>query len=335
MLIGELSERSGISTRMLRHYDRIGLVSPTGRTHGGYRVYTEENARRLFHVEGLRSLGLSLAEIADVLGDLAFDPAPMIEQMITSTRNRIAQEEQLLGRLERVRGSGPAAWSEVLRTIGLMRALEADDPSVRQRLVLSLDGEAVTDVAALVDAALKEADPNVAGALSRAIARRDDDAIPALVEALDSPDAARRRRAVEALEKLGSSGALAALGDAFAHADPFVRSRAVLTRGALGEADAVPALIALVIEGRYDVEAAETLGLLAAGGSRAHDIAHAIVTELARTPDDARRRLTSALAEIPGEPAETALTALAEDPDRGVALAAASILRVRRGGMRL
>ncbi|KQM82674.1 MerR family transcriptional regulator [Agromyces sp. Leaf222] len=330
MLIGELSERSGISARMLRHYDRIGLVSPTGRTQGGYRDYSEEDARRLFHVEGLRSLGLSLREIAEVLEDLAFDPAPMIEQMIVSTRTRIAQEQELLDRLEQVRGRDPAAWSEVLGTIGLMRALDADDPSARQRLALALDREAETDVAALVDAVLRETDPNVAGALTWAIARRDEDAIPALVRALDAPGADRRRRAVEVLEKLGSPRAHAALGDAVANADPFVGSRAALARGALGDAAAVPALIALIVDGRYDVDAAETLGVLAADGGRAHQIVDAIVREIARTPVAARRRLAAALAEIPGDDAVAALTTIADDPDRGVALAASSVLRMRR-----
>ena len=82
MLIGEVAQRSGISARMLRHYDRIGLVSPSERTTGGYREYSESDIRRLFHVEGLRSLGLSLAQIADVIDDRAFDPAVMVENVI-------------------------------------------------------------------------------------------------------------------------------------------------------------------------------------------------------------------------------------------------------------
>ncbi len=58
MLIGEVAERSGVSPRMLRHYDALGLVSPTARTAGGYREYTSDDLRRLFHVESLRTLGL-------------------------------------------------------------------------------------------------------------------------------------------------------------------------------------------------------------------------------------------------------------------------------------
>ena len=47
MLIGEVARRSGVSTRMLRHYDALGLVRPTGRTIGGYREYSEADIRRM------------------------------------------------------------------------------------------------------------------------------------------------------------------------------------------------------------------------------------------------------------------------------------------------
>lgn len=332
MLIGEVSERSGISARMLRHYDSIGLVSPTGRTHGGYRQYSEEDVRRLFHVEGLRSLGLSLRDIADALGDLAFSPAAMVEQLAARTRDRIAQEEELLDRLGRVQASDPAAWSDVLRTIGLMRGLDAADPSSRQRLVLSLGGEGDRDAAALVEAALSESDPHVAGALDWALARIGDGAVPVLAEALDSPEADRRRRAVTALEKIDSPGASAVLADAVGHPDPFVSGRAALARGRRGEADAVPALVALVVDGRDDVEAADVLAALASAGGRADEIARVIAGELAGAGDAARRRLTGALADIPGTAAHTTLTGLVDDPDRGVALTATYLVRVRESG---
>lgn len=64
MLIGEVAQRSGVSTRMLRHYDSLGLVRPTGRTTGGYREYSDADLERLVQVESLRSLGLSLRDVA-------------------------------------------------------------------------------------------------------------------------------------------------------------------------------------------------------------------------------------------------------------------------------
>lgn len=329
MLIGEVAARSGISARMLRHYDRIGLVSPTGRTHGGYRQYEAQDVRRLFHVEGLRSMGLSLQEVADVLQRLEFDAGPMVDQLVERTRDRIAREEELLRRLTHVRASGPAAWSDVLRTIGLLRGLQADDASARQRLVLALTGRADTDVAPLTEAALAEAEPNVAGALYWSLARQGDDAIPLLAEALDAPDADRRRRAVTALTKIGSPHALTLLAGAFRHPDPFVSARATLVRGALGGADALPGLVALVVEGRDDIEAADTLGLLATRHGHAEDVVRAVRDALADAPVAARQRLAAALAEIPGPDADAMLADLVDDSAPGVALTARGLLGAR------
>ncbi|MFR9802992.1 MerR family transcriptional regulator [Pseudonocardia sp. RS010] len=329
MLIGEVSTQSGISARMLRHYDSIGLVSPTGRTRGGYRQYSEEDVRRLFHVEGLRSLGLSLQDIADVLGDLSFSPAAMVEQLVARTRDRLTREEELLRRLDQVRASEPAAWSDVLRTIGLMRGLDSDDPSARQRFALSFTGEGDRDVVPLVDAALKEAEPNVAGALDWVLARIGDSAVPVLAEALDAPDAARRHRALTALVKIGTPRASAVLADAYRHPDPAVSGRAALVRAERGEADTIPALVALVVEGRDDVDAADALARLASRHDRADEIARALAAALTGATGAARRRLASALAVVPGPKAQATLTGLVDDPDRGVALTASFLLRVR------
>jgi DNA-binding transcriptional MerR regulator len=332
VLIGEVAEQSGLSTRMLRHYDAIGLVSPTGRTQGGYRQYSDEDLRRLFHVEALRSLGLSLQDVADALGDLSFSPAALLEQLVARTRDRLAREEELLRRLGQVQASDPSAWSDVLRTIGLLRGLDASDPSARQRLALSLAGEGDRDAVLLAEAALDEPDPNVAGALTWALARMGDSAIPVLAEALDSPDPDRRHRAVAALGKLDSPGASGVLAEAVRHPDPLVRGRAAIARGRHGGTDAIPALVSLVVEGRDDVDAADVLASLATRSGRGDEIAKALAGELAGASHDVRQRLTTALADVPGPLAEATLARLADDADRRIALTAAAVLRVRRSG---
>ena len=43
MHIGELADRAGMSLRTIRHYDEVGLLVPSGRTTGGFRVYTAED----------------------------------------------------------------------------------------------------------------------------------------------------------------------------------------------------------------------------------------------------------------------------------------------------
>lgn len=329
MLIGEVSRRTGISARMLRHYDRIGLVSPSGRAQSGYRQYSEEDLLRLFHVEGLRSLGLTLNDISAALRDLSFSPAALVEQLVTRTLDRLAQEEELLRRLSQVQASEPTAWSDVMRTIALMRRLADGDPSARQHVALSLTEENGDDVALVVEAVLGEPVANVAGALHWALARIGDSSVPALEEALYSTSAQRRHRAAEALVKIGSTSAITALTNAFPHSDPLVSGRAALARGTRGEADVIPALVTLVVEGRDDVEAADVLAVLADRHGHADEIAEAIDRALTGAPDPARQRLAQALGDIPGPAALDLLDHLRADADPGVAATASFLFRQR------
>ena len=173
MLIGEVAQRSGISSRMLRHYDRTGVVSPSGRTPGGYRYYTDEELRRLFYAEALRSLGLTLKEVAAVLDTPGFVPVTLVEQLIDRTRERIRKHQELLRMLERVHGSDPSDWADVLHTMGLLRGLEATSPSARHRFALSLSDPLGRDVPLLAEAALNEPDPSVAASLRGRLPERE------------------------------------------------------------------------------------------------------------------------------------------------------------------
>lgn len=61
--IGEVAERTGLSLRTLRHYDEIGLLQPSGRTDGGFRLYTQDDVRRLLVIRRMKPLGFTLAEM--------------------------------------------------------------------------------------------------------------------------------------------------------------------------------------------------------------------------------------------------------------------------------
>lgn len=67
MKIGELGERTSLSHRTLRHYEEIGLITPTGRTEGGFRLYTESDFERLMLIRRMKPLGYSLEEMRDLL----------------------------------------------------------------------------------------------------------------------------------------------------------------------------------------------------------------------------------------------------------------------------
>lgn len=65
--IGEVAEQVSLSLRTIRYYEEIGLVPPSGRTEGGFRLYTADDIDRLRVVKTLKPLGLSLEEMRDLL----------------------------------------------------------------------------------------------------------------------------------------------------------------------------------------------------------------------------------------------------------------------------
>jgi len=67
--VGEVAKRTGVSVRSLHHYDAIGLLTPSGRTHAGYRQYDYDDLIRLQQILVYRELGLSLDDIAASLDD--------------------------------------------------------------------------------------------------------------------------------------------------------------------------------------------------------------------------------------------------------------------------
>ncbi|GES33740.1 MerR family transcriptional regulator [Streptomyces angustmyceticus] len=331
MLIGEVARRSGVSARMLRHYESLGLVRPSGRTGSGYREYSGEDIRRIFHIESLRSLGLSLREIGRALDDPSFTPSALVDDLIRQTRERIAAETELLTRLRRIDAADPAGWEGVLQVVSLLQALGSKSAQARQRAALSSADEAPVPVEALVEAVLSEREPNVAGALRWALARSGDRGAALLSKGLGSPAAAVRERAVQSLAEMPGGEAAAHLRDALANPDIVVRRYAALALGARGEADAVPMLIDMIVEGRNDTDAADALSVLASDTATADQIATRLVDHLAHdtTQAPARGRLTQALAGIPGTRASRALVELSHDEDRAVALTAAYLLQLR------
>ena len=67
MQIGKFAERSGVSIHTLRHYDEVGLLRPSGRSEGGFRLYTEADLERFLVIRRMKPLGFSLTEMRQVL----------------------------------------------------------------------------------------------------------------------------------------------------------------------------------------------------------------------------------------------------------------------------
>ncbi|NKI92914.1 Cu(I)-responsive transcriptional regulator [Rhizobacter sp. SG703] len=67
MNIGEAAQRSGVSAKMVRHYESLGLLPQVGRTDAGYRQYGDKEVHTLRFIRRARDLGFGMAEIGELL----------------------------------------------------------------------------------------------------------------------------------------------------------------------------------------------------------------------------------------------------------------------------
>jgi DNA-binding transcriptional MerR regulator len=120
--IGELAEQARITVRTLHHYDRLGLLTPSSRTPGGHRCYTDDDVVQLQRVVVLRSCGLSLEEIGAVLsadtdGGLADLLRRQLEVVNERIRQAVALRIRLLGILDALDQTIEPSIAEILRLI--------------------------------------------------------------------------------------------------------------------------------------------------------------------------------------------------------------------------
>ncbi|MDF1671688.1 MAG: Cu(I)-responsive transcriptional regulator [Roseovarius sp.] len=67
MNIGEISKASGVSTKMIRYYEKINLIAPARRTESSYRVYSDSDIHTLRFIRGARDLGFSVDQMKTLL----------------------------------------------------------------------------------------------------------------------------------------------------------------------------------------------------------------------------------------------------------------------------
>ena len=71
--VGQVAALAGVTIRTLHHYDRLGLLAPSGRSAAGYRIYEESDLERLQQILFYRELGFTLKEISTIIDDPSTD----------------------------------------------------------------------------------------------------------------------------------------------------------------------------------------------------------------------------------------------------------------------
>ncbi len=118
MQIGEVANRTELSLRTIRHYEETGLVIPSARSQGGFRLYTENDVARLMVIRRMKPLGFTLDQMRDLLDAtdrLDATPPPEgaeREQLLDRVRHfeqaaadRVADLRKQLGRAEEFAGT--------------------------------------------------------------------------------------------------------------------------------------------------------------------------------------------------------------------------------------
>ena len=101
MNVGEVAALAGITVRTLHHYDRIGLLSPSGRTSAGYRQYAPADLDRLHSVLLYRGLGFPLEEVATLLDDPSADPAEHLRRQHRLLLDRLDRTSAMVAAVEK------------------------------------------------------------------------------------------------------------------------------------------------------------------------------------------------------------------------------------------
>ncbi|MBZ0294488.1 MAG: heavy metal-responsive transcriptional regulator [Anaerolineae bacterium] len=110
--IGELSEKTSVSTEAIRYYERIGLIPEPQRADNGYRLYIEADVDRLNFIRRARALDIALDEIDEILAFRERNEAPcahvmkVMERRIEEIENRIRDLQKMRDEIKHLYEAG-------------------------------------------------------------------------------------------------------------------------------------------------------------------------------------------------------------------------------------
>jgi Cu(I)-responsive transcriptional regulator len=104
--IGRASRSSGVSVKMIRHYETIGLLKKVARTYANYRVYTQNDVHTLRFIKRARTLGFSVEDIRELLslwqnkGRSSASVKKVARGHVEGLRQRVAELQSMLDTLQ-------------------------------------------------------------------------------------------------------------------------------------------------------------------------------------------------------------------------------------------
>ena len=130
--IQEVASELGLTTRSIRYYEELGLLSP-GRSDGAYRLYDASDVERLRFIKGLRDdAGFSLAEISQLLEDEA--ARVRSREAYTHTDDPTERRKIVVGSLARVERQSGILREKIGRLEAMVAAVEARQERLTRRL---------------------------------------------------------------------------------------------------------------------------------------------------------------------------------------------------------
>ena len=139
MNIGDAANRSGVSAKMIRYYERIGLIPTASRTASGYREYEPRDVHMLRFIARARDLGFSVVEITELL-DLwrdkdrrSADVKALAQARVRDLRHKIAHLQDMADTLEELANACAGNERPNCPILQRLETLDTDDDPLSRR----------------------------------------------------------------------------------------------------------------------------------------------------------------------------------------------------------
>jgi DNA-binding transcriptional MerR regulator len=134
--ISQLARQFGLSRSTLLYYDRIGLLSPSGRSDAGYRLYSPADRERLAAICSFRQAGLGIEDIMAILASTGDTTVAVVRQRLLAVGQEITAlqvKQRLLAGMLKLQGQGgPLTAVDKEMFVELLRAAGMDDSAMRR-----------------------------------------------------------------------------------------------------------------------------------------------------------------------------------------------------------